>query len=530
VARTPLTEQLAANFASHMIIKAIASGGGAFEGRILTIDLHSLQMQSHEVVRRPQCCRCGVAFPDGDPQIPTLQHRKKRFISDGGHRTISPEETLIRFQKHISPITGIVDKITRIGNIPNQHHQPPLHVYLARHNFAFKFKNMRSFAENMKSQSAGKGKTESQAKASALAEAIERYSAIFTGDEHRIRASLRELGESAIHPNDCMLFSQKQFRERQSDESGTTYTSRIPEPLPEDASLDWTPLYSLSKQRWRYLPTIYLYFPSTIGPTPHSRSSFFYGDSNGNASGNVIEEAILQGFLELLERDCVAIWWYNLARRPAVDLASFQDSVIDELVAAYQSLGREIWALDIRNDFGIPAVAAISRNVAGGPQDVLFGFGAHLDARIAVSRALTEMNQMLTLSEGINDSNGIGRNLDLELSHWFATATVENQPYLLPSDTLAPTRRENYPQLASDDVLADIELCKTIVHSLGMEMLILDQTRPDIDMPAVKVVVPGMRHFWPRFAPGRLYDVPVKLGWWPKALTEEQLNPVRMFF
>src|SRR5690606_30411941 len=30
-----------------------------------------------------------------------------------------------------------------------------------------------------------------------------------------------------------------------------------------------------------------------------------------------------------------------------------------------------------------------------------------------------------------------------------------------------------------------------------------------IGMPAVKVIVPGLRHFWARFAPGRLYDVPV---------------------
>ena len=48
-------------------------------------------------------------------------------------------------------------------------------------------------------------------------------------------------------------------------------------------------------------------------------------------------------------------------------------------------------------------------------------------------------------------------------------------------------------------------------------------------MPVVKVIVPGMRHFWSRFAPGRLYDVPVKLGWLPAPLTEEQLNPIMIF-
>ena len=62
-----------------------------------------------------------------------------------------------------------------------------------------------------------------------------------------------------------------------------------------------------------------------------------------------------------------------------------------------------------------------------------------------------------------------------------------------------------------------------------MEMLVLDQTRPDIGMPVVKVVVPGLRHFWARFAPGRLYDVPVHMGALESPTAEESLNPVAVF-
>jgi hypothetical protein len=63
----------------------------------------------------------------------------------------------------------------------------------------------------------------------------------------------------------------------------------------------------------------------------------------------------------------------------------------------------------------------------------------------------------------------------------------------------------------------------------GLEILVLDQTRPDIGMNVVKVIVPGLRHFWAQLAPGRLYDVPVKLGWRNEPLTQEQLNPIPMF-
>jgi len=65
--------------------------------------------------------------------------------------------------------------------------------------------------------------------------------------------------------------------------------------------------------------------------------------------------------------------------------------------------------------------------------------------------------------------------------------------------------------------------------SVGLETLVLDLTRPDVDLNVVKVTVPGLRHFWPRFAPGRLYDVPVRLGWRERALDEAQLNPFPLF-
>ncbi|XNR94871.1 YcaO-like family protein [Streptomyces sp. R-74717] len=60
-------------------------------------------------------------------------------------------------------------------------------------------------------------------------------------------------------------------------------------------------------------------------------------------------------------------------------------------------------------------------------------------------------------------------------------------------------------------------------------MLVLDQTRPDIALPVVKVMVPGLRSFWPQFAPGRLYDAPVSLGWVTAETPEAELNPVSMF-
>jgi len=90
-------------------------------------------------------------------------------------------------------------------------------------------------------------------------------------------------------------------------------------------------------------------------------------------------------------------------------------------------------------------------------------------------------------------------------------------------------RDANFPRLWSDDLKEDVLYCQSLVERHGMEMLVLDLTRPDVGLPVVKVVVPGLRPLWARLAPGRLYDVPVQQGYLPQPLPEAQLNPIPMF-
>lgn len=85
------------------------------------------------------------------------------------------------------------------------------------------------------------------------------------------------------------------------------------------------------------------------------------------------------------------------------------------------------------------------------------------------------------------------------------------------------------PSLASGDLLDDIRLLTSRLASCGIEVLALDCTQPDIGMPVARVFAPGLRHFWPRFGPGRLYDVPVQQGWLAQPKREDELNPVSMF-
>jgi ribosomal protein S12 methylthiotransferase accessory factor len=74
-----------------------------------------------------------------------------------------------------------------------------------------------------------------------------------------------------------------------------------------------------------------------------------------------------------------------------------------------------------------------------------------------------------------------------------------------------------------------VDLIRRRLAEQDMEVLVLDQTRPDIDLPVAKVIVPGMRPFWARLAPGRLYDVPVALGRQAAPTEYADLNPFPLF-
>jgi oxazoline/thiazoline synthase len=519
---TPATMQLAWGVAATEVAEWIVRGEAAdLEGRVLSLDVRSWQARTHTLIWRPQCPACSDPLDYRElPIAPiVLESRKKLFPQDGGHRTVPPEVTLARHERHVSPITGAVSRLTRQGSPSNG----VIHAYGASHNFALRHRTISDLGKGLRSRSGGKGASDVQARASGLCEALERYSGLFRGDEPRRQARLHDLGASAIHPNACMRFSEAQYRERVAWNARGSRFNFVPVPFDEDAEVEWTPVWSMTHQEARFLPTGFCYYRY---PVPE-RGSYCVACSNGSAAGNTLEEAILQGFLELVERDSVALWWYNRVQRPAVALDDFDEPYLQQVREYLREHNRDLWVLDLTSDLGIPTFAAISKRVDQHPEQIMFGFGAHLDVKVGLLRAVTELNQFLFgVLHPRSDRSDTPEN---EVERWLRTATVANQPYLLPVASTPPRTASDYPQLWTDDLRDDVRLCRRLVEQHGMEMLVLDQTRPDIGLPVVKVIVPGMRHFWARFAPGRLYDTPVQLGWLPRSLTEEQLNPVPIF-
>ena len=518
------TLQTALGMAATEVFKWIVRGENErLKNTLITYDTLTLQSQEHILVKRPQCPSCGQ-MSQGKERKPlpvVLGHRQKTFTEDGGHRFCSPQETLRKYQHHLSPLTGVVRELTKIpGNRLN-------HTYIAKHHFVTIFDDLDNLRKNLGGRSAGKGRTDIQARASGFCEAIERYSGVFQGDEIRTTGSYQQMGERSIHPNTCMNFSQQQYETRKEwNAQCQGWFQKVPEPFDEEREIDWTPVWSLTEGDFKYLPTSYCYYGY-----PQSHQPDCWADSNGCAAGNTIEEAILQGFMELVERDSVALWWYNRLQKPQVDLDSFDEPYFLGLKQYYQELGRELWVLDITSDLNIPTFAAISRKIDSPVEDIILGYGAHFDAKVALGRALTELNQILpsVLLANADGTTQYPPYTDPLAIAWWKTAILAEQPYLIPALQVTPKICADYTEIASDDLLDDVKLCQKIVEEKNMKMLVLDQTRPDIGLRVAKVIVPGMRHMWKRLGSGRLYEVPLPMGWLPESLKENQLNPFPMW-
>jgi oxazoline/thiazoline synthase len=537
IAASPATLQAALGLAANAVASWIVRGElPALEGKVQTLDLGSWKTEAHTLVRLPFCPACGgrtEGVADGADVRPlVLEGRLKAVNRDNGYRVVLPEVTLQRYGHHVSPITGAVSMLERVGpgvgagSGSAGDPTVPMYVYVAGHNLARRHRSLAHLRGDLRNMSSGKGASDVQARASGLCEGLERYSGVFRGDEVRRRSSARRLGGAAVPLNSCLQFSERQFRERDAWNARKSHYHFVPVPLDPGAEVDWTPVWSLTRREARYLPTAFCYFNA---PQPDGEP-FCIGDSNGNAAGNTLEEAVLQGFLELVERDAVALWWYNRVRRPAVDLGSFADPYLDRVRDYLHDRGRALWVIDLTSDLRIPVFAALSRETDGPEERIVPGFGAHLDPHVALVRAVTEMNQMLSnlpeKSGGPESKEPID---DPETIEWLRSATVANQPYLLPDPDAGRRDASSYPRSWSDDVAEDVRSCQALVEGQGMELLVLDQTRAEIGLPVVKVIVPGLRHFWARYAPGRLYDVPVRLGWLPAPTPEDALNPIPMF-
>lgn len=459
-------------------------------------------VQPHAVVARPQCPQCGdaglMAQLQRRPVVPAPCPSNPQ--PDGGWRTMPAAATLERLAPHVDPLCGVIARVVPLGTETEDaltvyrseiFRTPPDHGDLS--------------ASALVQVCLGKGMSTEQSRASAMCEAAERYAAFHQGDEASVFAAASALDARSIAPQALARFSERQ-RVRSAVHSPPHAVAAAALPAHEPAW--WASAWSLTSKSRCYLPLAFCY---ANAPADSQRHSVW--TSNGCAAGNTLEEAILQGFLELVERDAAAIWWYGEIRRPGIDLGCL---AAQSRARIARSLGPQwqYWALDLTHDFGIPVMAAIGRHRVTGEWAI--GFGCSPSAVLACERAVTEMGQLIAAGK--------------KFSVRPAGPPKGGEPrFLMPAEEGAAAPMRPPAVVPSADIAEEIDRCVRIAASLGMETVVLDYTRPDIPLRTVKVVVPGLCHIWPELGNPRLYRVPVAMGWRHTPLQESDLNPQALY-
>jgi ribosomal protein S12 methylthiotransferase accessory factor len=371
-----------------------------------------------------------------------LRHIKKRFF-DGTHRVQAPEETYATVKPLMERIGvhEVVD-ITHLDRLG-------LPVFCAIRPRA---------AHGATAFHAGKGKEPILAEISAMMEAVERFSAEHRGDHMEV-SSYEELGiKRALDPHDLILPRRVEIGEK----------------------LHWTPSWDLLNEEPIHVPSNAVYHPyDTLGLV----NPLFRSDTNGLASGNVIEEAILHAMLEVVERDdlSTAERDRNLGRRLILE----REGPAREMMAMFEDHGIDIRLWILNGKTRLPTVAAAADDtVTRDPAMQVIGSGTHTSPEIAALRALTEVAQSRGsyLQGGRNDpfrekflrKAGYDRLKRLN-KMWFADAEEVDI--------------KEVPDLSTEYIDKDITVCLEEIEPHCERVLVCDLTRTVV--PVVRVIIPG---------------------------------------
>lgn len=371
-------------------------------------------------------------------QVPSADINQPKVVTAGTHRVCTPGQTWSRILPLLARagITRLAD-VTWLDDIG-------IPVYQA----------IRPKSRSL-SVSQGKGITAELAKVSAVMESIESWSA------ERVPVSVQQArAHSLALPYDVGALTRPGYasiaRTMRLDwcsarDLRTAETTHVPIGV---VSLDWQ-----LEDTWSVAP--------------------FFSDSNGLASGNTVEEATLHGLCELLEREALATndrWRIDASSITGEHAKSLHELLIDA--------GNEVEVDWLRNECGIPAFSATLR-IGSFPVPCM-GYGAHLDADVALCRALSEAAQSrATVISGARDD------VSAAVYEWRGAGTTQPIPSTRATFTEVVDVGKRAGLIASRDVAADLA---TLVGTLPLAMgpfLVVDLS-PAVGVHVVKVIAVGM--------------------------------------
>ena len=317
----------------------------------------------------------------------------------------------------------------------------------------------------------GKGITKDHAKASAMMEGFERYSAEKQDSDETIIATADEIAEKGNSIELKSLNLPQQFEK-------------------EDVNalqLEWSLTHDLISGKDYYVPSNAVFHPYT--PESNIRS-LFKSNTNGLASGNILEEAILHGIFEVIERDAWSIFELTHKNYSQINLDSIESELINDTIDKFESEGIKIKLMDFTADVKIPTIAASADDTITRDAGLLtLGIGTHLDPEVAILRALTEVAQ--SRATQINGAREDTVRADFAREAGYERMKRINRFYFKQEETQIDLG--DIENKSTTSINEDMEIVKNELVDNGIsKILYTDLTRPELDVSVVRVIIPEM--------------------------------------
>ncbi|MGP4102651.1 TOMM precursor leader peptide-binding protein [Nonomuraea sp. KM90] len=454
---------------------------------VYELNLRTLQVSRFELLMDAACPVCLLREPDTAARA-LLDLRSRPKSAPDRYR----ERHLRDFDLPVSALTNPV-----CGVVGRHAHRDDLSPTTSPSFGMFQFRGSNGLQEIQWS-----GQTDSfgTSETSGLFEALERYAGLEQRRWTTVAVgSFNEWSAEALDPRQCGVYADKVY------ESGAYSRFDPTQPIP------WVWGYSLRDKRAVRVPQRTVYYGGV-----ESTHNFVMECSSGCASGVSIEEALLHGMLELIERDSFLLAWYGKAALPEIDPASCRRKsrfAIDRL----RLCGYDVRLFDMRVDLSVPAVLAVAVRRDGGPGTLTFASGASLDPEDAVASALSEVASFApTLPEQfagrtdqiqamVEDFNKVRTLID-HPSLFASPRMAHHADFLLSDRPLAPLAElyQDWERTRprSTDLLTDLSYCRDLLIDAGLDVLVVDQTAPEqelLGLRTVRVIVPGL--------------LPIDFGW-----------------
>ena len=314
-------------------------------------------------------------------------------------------------------------------------------------------------------ESCGKGVSIDQAKASALMEAIERYSCEYFIKQKRYFAisSYHRLKQDALAPSSLLLPLSSGYQTNEILQD----LKRLPIP--------WTKSFSLTRNRSILFPLHWFYL--------------IYG-TTGFASGNTIQEATLQAIGEVIERHNISRVVQDRLSIPSIDIASIDHYIAKSLIKKFIDAGIKLYIKDFSLGLGIPTISILAYDPipATDTLKIYSAAGTHLNRDFALIRALIELAQHraeLIFRERRHKRPG---GATYCFPHF---RTLEEASYLIEGKETIPFNA--MPTYSDSDFRAEIKKAVDLIRQDNLEVIVTETTNPEIQIPAVAVSVPGAR-------------------------------------